>query len=545
MLDFLLCCCLNQGAHVMDANLLLDLMDAITDVRVKNPELRASVLAALRLTSSEQAITAGRLYVLHESGSINVIISHGGASITEDDDQNIITEAVESREVISKDRVTAYVLGKGKRVYGVLMLEEAKDKIGHFLSDIFLQWCAVSDFLKMEKEELLDENYHLREEIRMQFSSKNIVSVSGALHNVLENARRVATSTATALISGETGTGKELVARMIHQYSPRSNQPFITVNCGALSESLLESELFGHAKGAFTGAISDHKGRFEAASGGTIFLDEIGEISENMQVRLLRVLQEMEVVRVGEHKTRKLDVRVIAATNRNLEEEVKAGNFRADLYYRLNVVYLQIPPLRHRREDITPLVEHFLGIYCQRNCKYIEHYSREVIELMKVYPWPGNVRELENCVEKMVVMAPGRELTVDLLPMAIMAYNEKQDADQFANEANNYQISTSDTPTAPVESSQSNASSPSSSAEDFEQQVRDYMHQTTIACAQDGSNDLYQIVRSKWERYLFEAVLNHCGNNKSKAAQLLGITRNTLNARLGDLSTEKREWMVQ
>ena len=523
----------------MDATLLLDLMDAITDVRIKNPELRASVLSALRLTSSEELITAGRLYVLRENGDINVIISHGGASITEEEDQGIVEQAKAEREIITNGKVKAYPLGKAKRLYGILFLEESTEDVGQFLSDIFLQWCAVSDFLKMEKEELLDENYHLREEIRMQFNSKNIVSVSGALHNVLENARRVAASSATALICGETGTGKELIARMIHQHSPRANNPFITVNCGALSESLLESELFGHIKGAFTGATSDRKGRFEAANDGTIFLDEIGEISESMQVRLLRVLQEMEVVRVGEHKARKLDVRVIAATNRNLEYEVKEGNFRSDLYYRLNVVYLHIPPLRHRSEDITPLVEHFLGIYCQRNCKYIEHYSREVIELMKIYPWPGNVRELENCVEKMVVMAPGRELTVDLLPLAIMAYNKDQappgDEHQPA-----YHIESS-SETAGAETSQSHAPA----ASDFEQQVRDFMQHATLTCSQDGNNDLYNIVRSKWERYLFEAVLNHCKNNKSKAALLLGITRNTLNARLGDLSTEKREWVVQ
>ena len=191
------------------------------------------------------------------------------------------------------------------------------------------------------------------------------------------------------LIHGETGTGKELVARMIHDNSARCNSPFITVNCGALSESLLETEFFGHVKGAFTGATSDRKGRFEAANDGTIFLDEIGEISPAMQVRLLRVLQEMEVVRVGETKSRKLDVRVVAATNRNLEEEVDQERFRSDLYYRLNVVYLQIPPLRQRKEDIPVLAEHFLNRYCQRNCKYIEHIDRSVLEVMSELPLAG------------------------------------------------------------------------------------------------------------------------------------------------------------
>ncbi len=523
----------------MDTTTLLDLLDAITDVRVKNPELRSSVLAALRLASSEDLITAGRLYSLRENGDITSIISHGGASITEDEDKLILATIKEQHHVLKKDSIVAYPLGKSKRLYGVLILEEPGDLIGEFLSDLFLQWCAVSDFLKMEKEELLDENYHLREEIRMQFSSDNIISVAGAFHNVLENARRVAASTATVLISGETGTGKELIARMIHQHSPRANEPFITVNCGALSESLLESELFGHIKGAFTGATSDRKGRFEAANNGTIFLDEIGEITENMQVRLLRVLQEMEVVRVGEHHARKLNVRVIAATNRNLEEDVKAGTFRSDLYYRLNVVYLYVPPLRHRREDIPPLVEHFLSIYCQRNIKYIEHYSRDVIELMKAYPWPGNVRELENCVEKMVVMAPGRELTVDLLPMAIMAYNSET-APASSGQSARMIVAQTEGSTPNAEPS----TVTSSSGNDFEDQLKSYMKEATLSCSEDGKQDLYDIVRSKWERYLFEAVLEFCNNNKSKAAQLLGITRNTLNARLADLSTEKREWIV-
>ncbi len=518
----------------MDSSVLLDLLDAITDVRVKNPELRSSVLSALRLTSSENLITAGRLYVLLENGDTSSIISHGGASITEEEDQVVIDNIKEGRELVHEEKIIAYPLGKGKRLYAVLILEEANESVGHFLSDLFLQWCAVSHFLRMEKEELLDENYHLREEIRMQFNPNNVVSVAGSFRNVLDNARRVAASSATALISGETGTGKELVARMIHQHSPRANETFITVNCGALSESLLESELFGHVKGAFTGATTDRKGRFEVADRGTIFLDEIGEISPSMQVRLLRVLQEMEVVRVGEHKVRKLDVRVIAATNRNLEEEVKLGNFRSDLYYRLNVVYLHIPPLRHRREDIPPLVEHFLSIYCQRNCKYIEHYSREVIELMKCYPWPGNVRELENCVEKMVVMAPGRELKVDLLPMAIMAYNNSE------NKGTVLSPTASSSP-GPIASSSETA--PMSGVV-FEEQLRSYMVNSTKECSESGSQDLYNLVRGKWERYLFEAVLDFCNNNKSKAAQLLGITRNTLNARLSDLSTEKREWAV-
>lgn len=510
---------------------LLDLLDAITDVRVTNPEMRASVLSALRLTSGQNLITAGRLYILRENGELNTIISHGGASINEDQDREIINDIQAQREIYNEGAILAYPLGKSQRLYGVLILEEASTHIGQFLSDVFLQWSAVADFIKTEKEELLDENYHLREEIRMQYSEHNIISVSGAFCHVLDSARRVASSTATVLISGETGTGKELIARMVHQHSQRCNQPFIIINCGALSESLLESELFGHVKGAFTGATNDRKGRFESAHNGTIFLDEIGEISEAMQVRLLRVLQEMEIVRVGEHKVRKLDVRVIAATNRDLEVEVANGNFRADLYYRLNVVYLPVPALRQRREDIPPLVEHFLSVYCQKNCKYIEHYSHDVIELMKAYPWPGNVRELENCIEKMVVMAPGRELSPDLLPMAVMAYNSQNEKNTDNNIVQQ-----------PINTD--SCVRPTMDASTFESFIKEYMQESTEQCHDNGSKDLYNIVRSKWERYLFEAVLSFCKNNKSKAAQLLGITRNTLNSRLNEISTERREWTV-
>ena len=303
------------------------------------------------------------------------------------------------------------------------------------------------------------------------------------------------------------------------------------MNCGALSESLLESELFGHIKGAFTGAVSDRKGRFEAANGGTIFLDEIGEISPAMQVRLLRVLQEAEIVRVGDHKTRKLDVRVIAATNRNLEEEVQAGNFRADLFYRLNVVYLSVPALRQRNEDIPLLLEHFLSKYSQRNCKFIEGISREALEIMKAYPWPGNVRELENCVEKMVVMAPGNEINSDLLPLALMAYSGKAPPDPVADRG------VPETATIIATDGEFNA-------EAFDTLLRQFLEMETSECRESGRNDLYAQVRSKWERYLFEVVLSSVNNNKSKAATLLGITRNTLNTRLNDLSSVTRQWTV-
>ena len=494
---------------------LLDLLDAATEARVSNPQLRPSVLSALRLAQGSGLLSGGRLLTMRHDGGVREIIAHGDASQNEEEDRQLALRTRDSHETFAQGTLTAYPLGKGKRVHGVLIVENAGPEAGHLLADLFLQWCAMNEFLNLEKAELIDENASLREEIRTRFSDRNIIAVSGGFRRVLEAAHRVASSTATVLIHGETGTGKELIARIIHEHSPRANGPFITVNCGALSESLLESELFGHVKGAFTGAVADRKGRFEAAHGGTIFLDEIGEVSPGMQVRLLRVLQEMEIERVGDTKVRKLDVRVVAATNRILEKEVEKGSFRADLYYRLNVIYLQIPPLRSRVEDIPHLVEHFLGVYCQRNTKYIESVSREVLEALCQYPWPGNVRELENCIEKIVVMAPGKELTPDLLPMAIMAFDPHQEADKQHGLAS------------------------------FESRLKAYMRSETHSALERGADNLYDTVRAKWERYLFEAVLNATQNNKSKAAQMLGITRNTLGAKLKELCEEKREWNIE
>ena len=494
---------------------LLDLLDAATEARVNNPQLRPSVLASLRLGAGAGYLRYGRLTTFRHDSEIREIISQGECTQSDEEQTRVTLQARDAHTLTTVGTLTAYPLGKGKRIHGVLLVEDPKPEVGPLLADLFLQWCAVAEFTSLEKAELIDENFQLREEIKQQFSDKNIIAVSGAFRRVLDSARRVAASTATVLIHGETGTGKELIARVIHVHSNRANGPFIAINCGALSESLLESELFGHVKGAFTGAIADRKGRFEAANGGTIFLDEIGEVSPAMQVRLLRVQQEMEIERVGDTATRKLNVRVVAATNKVLEKEVEKGSFRADLYYRLNVVYLHIPPLRQRPEDIPHLVEHFLNIYCQRNVKFIDSISRDVLEVLTRYPWPGNVRELENCMEKIVVMAPAKEITPDLLPMSVMAYDPHQENDKAAGLVS------------------------------FEARLSAYMQTETHTCLQRGGADLYDVVRSKWERYLFEAVLNACNNNKSKAAQMLGITRNTLNTRLKELCDVKRQWTVE
>ncbi len=264
---------------------------------------------------------------------------------------------------------------------------------------------------------LLEENHQLRAEIRA-LTHREIVGQSAALRAVLETAAQAAPSMANVLILGESGTGKELIARYVHSRSSRAQGPFVAVNCSAIPETILEAELFGHEKGAFTGATARKDGRFDRARGGTIFLDEIGELSPAVQVKLLRVLQEGEFEPLG-GKTVRADVRLVAATNRDLASEVEAGRFREDLYYRLNVIALTAPPLRNRREDIPLLVDHFLSLYCSKNARVRLEVSDEVSERLKDYSWPGNVRELENAMERAAVLCRGSELKLPDLPDAI------------------------------------------------------------------------------------------------------------------------------
>ncbi|GHV07304.1 sigma-54-dependent Fis family transcriptional regulator [Spirochaetia bacterium] len=248
-----------------------------------------------------------------------------------------------------------------------------------------------------------------------------IIGTGSAMRDVYGMLTQVAPSDATVLITGESGTGKELVAAELHRLSKRAASPLVKINCAALPESIIESELFGHEKGAFTGATSQRKGRFEMADKGSLFLDEIGELSPQIQVKLLRVLQERELERVGGTSTIKVDVRLIAATNRNLEEEVKAGRFREDLYYRLNVFPLQIPPLRERKSDIVLLADHFTGKYAEKNGKHIKRISTPAIDLLTSYSWPGNVRELENCIERAVILSVDQVIHSYNLPPSLQS----------------------------------------------------------------------------------------------------------------------------
>ena len=272
----------------------------------------------------------------------------------------------------------------------------------------------------LEVQELKRENTRLKTELGERFSFGNMVGKTKVMDEVFELVETVAKSRSTVLINGESGTGKELIARAIHYNSPRADRPFIKLNCAALPQDLIESELFGHEKGSFTGAVKQTKGRFELADGGTLLLDEISEIEPPLQAKLLRVLQEREFERIGSGATITVDVRIVATTNRNLREEIDKGNFREDLFYRLNVIPIQMPPLRDRKGDIVQLAEHFLQKYNTENEKEIGGFNEKAIEILMAYDWPGNVRELENYIERGVVICQEPQIRENHLPLDIL-----------------------------------------------------------------------------------------------------------------------------
>jgi two-component system response regulator HydG len=335
----------------------------------------------------------------------------------------------------------------------------------------------------LEHAGLRKENQALRRRLG-EAERAAIIGVSSAMRQVLDMVAMIAPSDATVLITGESGTGKELVARAIHAAGPRANGPLVAVNCAALAESLLESELFGHEKGAFTGAERRREGRFKQADGGTIFLDEIGEVSQAMQLRLLRVLQEREVVRVGGDETLPVDVRVLAATNRDLRALVADGRFRQDLYYRLNVVALNLPPLRERGGDIPLLAAHFLQKYAARNKKILQGFTPLAMDHLLRYGWPGNVRELENAVERAVVLAAGEFAGERELPPQLVADARAAAAPQGGDEA------------------------------------------------RGETGAMAAVPLEEAEKRAVLAALREAGGNKSLAARKLGVTRKTLHAKL-------------
>jgi len=298
-------------------------------------------------------------------------------------------------------------------VIGALSVDRVFDRSALLQEDVRLltiiatmvaRAARLSQRVQEERERLEEENTALRRQLKTRYRIENIIGSSRVMQEVFRNVYQVARSKATILLLGESGTGKELIAHAIHYMSPRVDRPFISISAASLPETLLESELFGYEKGAFTGAISSKPGRFELADKGTLFLDEVGDLTLATQVKLLRVLQEREFERVGAIRTTKVDVRVIAATNRTLDQEVHEKRFREDLYYRLNVVTLYLPPLRERREDIPELVEHFVRRFARENEKSIVRVAREAMDTLVSFSWPGNVRELENCIERAVVM---------------------------------------------------------------------------------------------------------------------------------------------
>jgi len=271
----------------------------------------------------------------------------------------------------------------------------------------------------LEHQQLLDENQYLRSFADSSFRFENLIGRSRKMRELFDLALQVATRDSTVLLTGESGTGKELLAKAIHQNSLRSGKPFVTINCGAITETLIESELFGHRKGSFTGAVADRVGKFEAANEGTVFLDEISELKSNLQVKLLRVLQEREIDKIGHPHPIKVNVRILAATNRNLRNLVEDGQFRDDLFYRLSVVTLNVPPLCERREDIPLLVEHFLAKYCRRYNLPAVTMSDEALTILLRHNWPGNVRELENVIEHVVVVGKGNIIKPEHLPLEL------------------------------------------------------------------------------------------------------------------------------
>ena len=307
-----------------------------------------------------------------------------------------------------------------KAVVGVITIDRVSERAGGgFNEDVRLltmaaslvgQALALQRTVLAERNQLISETRRLRQELKGRFRLDNVIGVSKRMQDVFAEVHQAGPSRSTVLLRGESGTGKEVIARALHTLSPRKEGPFIKVNCAALSESLLESELFGHEKGSFTGAVGERKGRFEMADKGTLFLDEIGDISPAFQAKLLRVLQERKFERVGGNRSIKVDVRLVCATNRNLEKMVAAGEFRADLYYRINVVSLFLPPLRERREDIPPLIAYFIERYNKDNGRDLWVTPEALNVLVNCY-WPGNVRELENCIERTATMARGESIS--------------------------------------------------------------------------------------------------------------------------------------
>ncbi|MBX7058984.1 MAG: sigma 54-interacting transcriptional regulator [Leptospirales bacterium] len=384
--------------------------------------------------------------------------------------------------------------------------------VGSFIS----QAITIQKLVRDETRVVMFENIQLKRELSGKYQFGSLIGRSPAMMRLFEKVRIIADSRASILLTGESGTGKELIASAIHYNSPRRDGPFVKINCAAIPENLLESELFGHRKGAFTGAVADKKGKFEAADGGSIFLDEIGELDLNLQSKLLRVLQEREIEPVG-GRTRQVDIRVIAATNADLEEKIAQKRFRADLYYRLNVIHLKIPPLRERKEDILALVHHFIEKFNKENGKNIAGIAPDAIQLLENYDWPGNVRQLENVLERSVVLSQRDALTAEDFQDSTLPFREFQN---YTAEAEVGHAAPQTVELAVGGGDWAERTLPS------EERLREM------------EGRVYDIVIAEVEKRLILMALKKFRYTKTQAARYLGINRNTLDKKIRELSID-------
>lgn len=417
---------LYQLSRILDQSLdLRDVISPVLEALAEHVDMRYGTITLLNRRTGDILIeaahglsvqqTQGVHYKLGEGVTGKVILTGEPAIIPKTGESDLFL----NKTMRGKDSETSFIcvpIKIGSDVVGALSVDKPYHPDANLEDDASLLRivCSmIAQAVKLrrkaqeERERLEKENRRLRDELKDRFRPANIIGTSHEMQNVYDQIATVSSSMATALILGETGTGKELVAHAIHYNSDRADKPFIKAHCAALPETIIESELFGHEKGAFTGATQTRQGRFELADGGTLFLDEIGELPQAIQIKLLRVLQEREFERVGGTKTIKVNVRIIAATNKQLETMVSEGDFREDLYYRLHVFPIYVPPLRARKADIVLLADHFLEKYSKLNNKHIRRLSSAVIDMLMSYHWPGNVRELENCIERAVLVADG------------------------------------------------------------------------------------------------------------------------------------------
>ena len=423
---------------IEEISLLYEISEALNE----HLELKRSLYKVLETLSNSMGMVRGTISILNPlSNEISIEVAHGLSSSTMESVTYKVGEGITGRVIESgkpivipkiseeplflnrtasrkgrQDGDLSFIcnpIKKGNQVIGAISVDKPLDtsyslevaqQLMAVISTMIARHVINLETIRLEELRLREENDRLQNELKNKYKITDIIGNSNKMREVFQMISQVSNSNATVLVRGESGTGKELVANSIHYNSLRSKNPFVKVNCAALPTNIIESELFGHEKGAFTGAIRQKLGKFELANKGTLFLDEIGSIDLDVQVKLLRVLQEKEFERVGGHKTITTDVRIVAATNKNLEQAVEEGGFRSDLYYRLNVFPIYLPPLRERKTDILLLADHFLERYSKENSKEIRRFSTPAIDMMMDYHWPGNVRELENCIERAVLL---------------------------------------------------------------------------------------------------------------------------------------------